>query len=365
MVGSTETAGKAEAAEARLSGASLRRFRLGVAVYPAFVALLAVSIILGTAIGPVSIGFGDVIRVLLKHALGLDLEVAPVHDTIVWEIRFPRVLLAGLVGATLAYSGAAYQGVFRNPLADPYLMGVASGAGLAATIVIIGPLPATYAGVSVITLAAFGGALAAVGLSYGTVARVGGTVPNSTLILSGVAISTMAVSATSYLMLENDRSAIAVLSWLMGGFNGSGWNKMLFILPYTVPAAMVIFLHGRVLNVMQLDEQQAQQLGVNVERTRLLLLAAASLAAAAAVAVAGIVGFVGLIAPHVVRLLAGPDYRRLFPLAALLGASCLILADLGARTVMSPRELPIGVITAVIGAPFFLFLLRRQVKAVI
>jgi len=335
---------------------------LRVAAYPLALAVLAFAVMLGTAIGPVGIGPAEVMKVLFRHLLQLNVDVAPVSDTIVWEIRLPRVLLAGLVGGTLAYSGAAYQGVFRNPLADPYLLGVAAGAGLAATIVIVGPVPATYGNVSLITLAAFGGALAAIVLTYG-LARMGGTTPTTTLILSGVAVSALAVSATSYLMLANQRDTISVLSWLLGGFNNSGWNKMWFIVPYTVPAVVIIFLHGRLLNVMQLDEQQAQQLGVNVERTKLIVLLASSLAAAAAVSVAGIIGFVGLVVPHAVRLLLGPDYRQLLPLSALLGASFLILADLAARTAISPGELPVGVITAFLGAPFFLYLLRRQRKA--
>ena len=330
--------------------------------YPAALGLLGFALLLGIAVGPVAIGPDDVVRTLLRHLTLFDIGVAPVSDTIVWEIRVPRVLLAALVGGTLAYSGAAYQGVFRNPLADPYLIGVAAGAGLAATLVIVGPVPATYGNVSLITLAAFGGAVTTAALSY-SLARVGGTTPTTTLILAGVALSSLAVAATSYLMMANQTQSLAILSWLLGGFNDSGWHKMWFIVPYTVPAAAVIFLHGRLLNVMQLDEQQAQQLGVNVERTRLVVLVAASLAAAAAVSVAGIIGFVGLIAPHVIRLLVGPDYRLLLPLSALLGASFLVLADLGARTAVSPGELPVGVITAALGAPFFLYLLRRQRKA--
>ncbi|MFQ5879794.1 MAG: FecCD family ABC transporter permease [Dehalococcoidia bacterium] len=356
----------ADAARAPQVGSPSRRgawaVSLRVAAYPTAFALLALALVLGTAIGPVGIAPDEVLRVLLRHLLPLDVSVAPISDTIVWEIRLPRVVLAGLVGGTLAYSGAAYQGVFRNPLADPYLIGVGPGAGLAATIVIVSPAPITYGNFSLITPAAFGGALAAVMLTY-SLARVGGTTPTTTLILAGVAISALAVSATSYLLLANQSDTLAILSWLLGGFNDSSWGKMWFIVPYTVPAAVVIFLHGRLLNLMQLDEGQAQQLGLNVERTKLVVLVAASLAAAAAVSVAGIIGFVGLIVPHVVRLLLGPDYRRLLPLAALLGASFLILADLGARTAVSPGELPIGVITAFLGAPFFLYLLRRQRKA--
>ena len=341
-------------------GSALPSVRL--APYPVAVGLLLASLLLGAAIGPVGISPVEVVQVLAQHILRINADVTTTVDTIVWEIRLPRVLLAALVGGTLAYSGAAYQGIFRNPLADPYLIGVASGAGLAATIVIVSPLPLTVGPVSLITLAAFGGALIAATLSY-SLARVNGTTPTTTLILAGVAISAIAVSATSYLMLVNQAATLSILSWLLGGFNDSGWHKMWFIVPYVVPAGIVIYLHARLLNVMQLDEQQAQQLGVHVERTKLIVLLAASLAAAAAVSVAGIVGFVGLIAPHTVRLFVGPDYRRLLPLSALLGASFLVLADLGARTVVSPGELPVGVITAMIGAPFFLFLLRRQTKA--
>lgn len=354
-----ETAGT-RATNIPREGSALPAVRL--APYPVAIGLLFASLLLGAAIGPVGISPVEVIQVLAQHILRINADVTTTVDTIVWEIRLPRVLLAALVGGTLAYSGAAYQGIFRNPLADPYLIGVASGAGLAATIVIVSPLPLTVGPISVITLAAFGGALIAATLSY-SLARVNGTTPTTTLILAGVAISAIAVSATSYLMLVNQAASLSILSWLLGGFNGSGWHKMWFIVPYVVPAAIVIYLHARLLNVMQLDEQQAQQLGVHVERTKLIVLLAASLAAAAAVSVAGIVGFVGLIAPHTVRLFVGPDYRRLLPLSALLGASFLVLADLGARTVVSPGELPVGVITAMIGAPFFLFLLRRQTKA--
>lgn len=330
--------------------------------YPAAIALLLGSVLLGVVVGPANIAPGDVARVLLRHLLGIDLGAPSLADTIVWEIRVPRVLIAGLVGATLAYSGGAYQGVFRNPLADPFLLGVAAGAGLAATVVIVGPVPAAWGHVSLLTVAAFGGALVAVLLTY-AIARGSGGAPGATLILAGVAVSSLATAATSYLMLARRQDTVAILSWLLGGFNDSGWREMWFIVPYTLPAAAVIFLHGRILNVMQLDEDQAHHLGVDVERARLIVLVAASLAAAAAVSVAGIIGFVGLIVPHAVRMVAGPDYRRLLPLSALAGASFVILADLGARTAISPGELPVGVITAFAGAPFFLYLLRRQRRA--
>ena len=299
-------------------------------------------------------------RILLEH-IGFPIEAdwPEKWGAIVWQVRLPRVLLAGLVGATLAYSGTTYQGIFRNPLAEPYLLGVAAGAGLGATIIIISPLAYSFGPLSAVPPAAFAGAIVAVAVTY-LLARVGPVVPVTTLILSGVAVGSIAGAAISYLMLTNGDRALPVLSWLLGGFNSASWPRIWLLLPYTAIAALVIFPFARTLNVLQLNEEQARQLGVNVEAVKLTLLVAASLATAAAVAVSGIIGFVGLVVPHVTRLLWGPDHRRLLPLSALLGASFLILADLVARTAAPPTEIPVGIITALIGAPFFLYLLRRQ-----
>ncbi len=328
--------------------------------------LLGVAVALGVALfalsrGAVDIPFDAVVRILASHLPGI--EASPSWpeswDRIIWEIRLPRVLMAGLVGATLAFSGAAYQGVLRNPLADPYLIGVAAGAGLGATIIIVSPVPYAFGNLSLLPLAAFAGALIAVSVAYG-LARTNGAVPNVTLILAGVAVSSIATSATSYLMLANSERAVAVLSWLLGGFNTSSWGKMWLLIPYAIPAAVLVLMHGRILNVLQLGEEEAQQLGIRVERVKLLVMAAASLATAAAVSVSGLIGFVGLIVPHAARLLWGPDYRRLVPMAMALGAAFLILADLLARTLLDPTEIPVGIITAFCGAPFFLWLLRRQ-----
>lgn len=348
------------------SGAAWRL--LGLSIWPRPGALLFATIALaacataGLLIGPAGISPGDVARVLAKHIAGADVQVTTSVDSIVWDIRLPRVLLAGLAGAVLAFSGATYQGIFRNPLADPYLLGVASGAGLAGALMIVLDAPLSWGGFSLQPLVAFAGAMACVLLAY-SIARVGGQTPNTTLILAGVAISSLAVSAISYLLILDNRNVSTVLAWLLGSFNGSSWTDLSYVLPYAVPAGIVIFLHGRVLNVMQLDEQEAAQLGVDVQRTKALLLIAASLATAAAVSVVGIIGFIGLLAPHVVRMLIGPDYRRLLPVVALVGATMLIVADIGARTLVSPGELPVGIVTSFIGAPFFLYLLRRQRKA--
>ena len=280
-------------------------------------------------------------------------------ETILWKLRLPRIVLAGLVGASLAMAGATYQGMFRNPLADPFLIGVASGAGLGATIVLVTGVPHQYLGFSLLPLAAFVGAVAAVSAAY-AVARSSQGLPLTTLILAGIAIAYLLGAAMSLLMLRSDPELRPVLSWLLGSLKSAQWNQTLMVALYLVPSLAVVLSYGRVLNVLQLDEEHARQLGVNLERTKLLLLGTASLATAAAVAFTGPIGFVGLVAPHAVRLVWGVDYRSLLPMAAIVGATFLVLADLAARTAAGSAELPVGVVTAFCGAPFFLYLLRRR-----
>jgi len=323
-------------------------------------ALLAVGLV-AIAVGPANVPLGATVRILLSHLPGVDLtdDVPLAWQNIIWEIRLPRVLLAGVAGATLAMAGATYQGVFRNPLADPYLIGVATGASLGVTIVVVSGMDIAAYGLSLLPLAAFAGAITAVVVAYG-VARAGGAASGTTLILAGVALSALLTAITAYLMLKSTTNSVTILSMVLGGFNTATWVKLAWMLPYTIPAAVVILAHGRILNVLNLDEQQARQLGVDVERTKLLLLGAASLAAAAAVSVSGTIGFVGLIVPHAVRLMWGPDNRALLPMAIVLGATFLIGADLVARMIDEPSEVPVGIITAVCGVPFFLYLLVRS-----
>ncbi len=324
------------------------------------VALLVVIALAGLALGPTSVRLDDTVRILLSHLFGLHTasHVSTTADTIVWDVRLPRVLLAGLVGATLGLTGATYQGVFRNPLADPYLIGVATGAALGATIVVVSGASVSWHGLSLLPMAAFAGAISSVVVVYG-VARVGGAVPVMTLILAGVAVSSLSTAITSYLMIHNTSNAGLIFSVTLGGFNTASWTKLLWVLPYAVPAAIVILAHARIINVLSLDEDQARFLGVDVERTKLLLLGVSSLAAAAAVSVGGTIGFVGLIVPHAIRLVWGPDNRYLLPMSIVVGAAFLIAADLVARTADRPAEIPVGIITAFCGVPFFLYLLRR------
>ncbi len=319
------------------------------------VALLAVSV------GPVDIPPGTVARIILDRVPGLSVEATwPARwDDIVWELRLPRVVLAGLAGATLAYAGATYQGIFRNPLAEPYLLGVSAGAGLGATIVIVSPVAYSFGMLSPVPAAAFAGGLAAVALAY-VLSRTAGAPRTTTLILAGVAISSLATSAITFLLVTYTDRTAPVLSWLLGGFNTATWSRVALLAPYAIVCGLVIAPYGRVLNVLQTDDEQAAQLGVPVERVRFALLALASLATAATVSVAGLIGFVGLVVPHAARLAWGPDYRRLVPMSAIGGAAFLILADTLARTALEPREIPVGVITALVGAPFFLALLRIQ-----
>lgn len=329
------------------------RMLIGVAV------LVAVSL-LALSIGAASVPLDATVRIIVSHLPGVDVaeDVRVSWQNIIWEVRLPRVILAGLVGGTLAMCGATYQGVFRNPLAEPYVIGVATGAALGATIVLVSDVPSAWHGFSVLPIAAFAGAISSVLVVYG-IARVGNTVPTTTLILAGVAVASLTTAITSYIMLQDTTNTVTVFAVILGGFNTASWTKMLWVLPYVIPAAIIIFAHGRILNVLNLDEEQARQLGVDVEKTKLLLLGVSSLAAAAAVSVSGTIGFVGLIVPHAIRLVWGSDNRQLLPLSFIIGAAFLIGADLIARTIDKPSEVPVGIITAVCGVPFFLYLLRR------
>ncbi len=331
------------------------------------IGLLIVTATLGVAWGAVSIPPGAVLRII-GHQWGA--TTGPTNwpsawETILLQIRVPRVVLAGLVGMTLAIAGAVYQALFRNPLAEPYLIGVSSGASLGATLAIAFIWRLGRGGWNGVSLAAFVGALLATAVIY-SLARVGGRTPITTLILAGVAVNALLSAATVLLVfsMQDAFRAMHVLGWLMGSLALADWEKVRTVLPYVLGGLAVIAWHAHSLNVLQLDEEQAQSLGVAVERTKGLLILAVSLATAAAVSVSGTVGFVGLIIPHIVRLIWGPDHRFLLPMSGILGAVGVILADSAARTLFSPRELPLGVVTAVAGAPFFLYLLRRQKREV-
>jgi len=319
---------------------------------------LLIAVLLSIAIGSVFIPLGDMWKLLVGLFTGKAPAGLQTSALILWEIRLPRTVLVLLTGAALSGSGAAYQGLFRNPLADPYLIGVASGAGLGAVLAMSVQWPNSLLGFMTVPAAAFIGALLTVFVVY-ALARVGKTVPTTNLILAGVAFSSFATALTTFLMLSSTGELRRAIAWILGGASQAGWSPVLTILPYLAIGLGILVLSGHALNLLQFGEDQAQQLGLSVTRIRTLLLMAASLATAAAVAFSGTIGFVGLIVPHVMRLWFGADYRRLLPLSIIGGAGTLLLADVFARTILSPQELPVGIVTALAGAPFFLWVLRR------
>ena len=346
------------------------RWKGKVCALAGLVGLLLAVIIFATTLGSVHIPFRTCFQVLLSQLpflhivpscpeiFGITLNLENL-EMIILHIRLPRIFLAGLVGAALAVAGATYQGLFRNPLADPYLLGIASGAGLGATIAFLIPFTFSWMRFGAIPLLAFIGGLGAVAVVY-SVARVGKTLPATTLILAGVALGAFLSSITSYLMTVCGEELHGIVFWLLGGLSLTKWAEVGVVLPCVVAGVIIIWLHARPLNVMQLDEEQAQQLGINVERVKLILLGAATLITSVAVCFTGLIGFVGIIVPHAVRLIWGPDHRFLLPLSTLVGGVFLILADTLAHTLLQPTEIPVGVITAFCGAPFFLYLLRRK-----
>jgi len=313
---------------------------------------LVVTLIMSIAIGSVFISPVDVWRALVGQATN------ETFTTILWNIRLPRTALIGLVGAALAGSGAAYQGLFRNPLADPYLIGVASGAGLGAVLAMSINWPYTTLGLLAVPAMAFVASLLTVFLVY-LFARAGADVPTTNLILAGVAVSSFTGALTSFLMLRSNGELRRALSWLLGGVSLSGWPAILALAPYLAVGLVTLTLSGHALNLLQFGDDQAAQLGLDTRRAKVIIIVAASLVTAAAVSFAGIIGFIGLIVPHVVRIFWGADYRRIIPLSILGGAGALLLADVLARVIIAPQELPVGIVTALAGAPFFLWVLRR------
>lgn len=323
--------------------------------------LLIIALILSVAIGAVYIAPASILRILIQVTpYQIDPElVSETMATIVLQLRLPHTILIAMAGAALAASGAGYQGLFQNPLADPYLIGVASGAGLGAVLAMSVNWPTSLLGFFSIPVAAFIGSSLTVVLVY-RLARFGKAVSITNLILAGVAVGSFASALTSLIMLRSDGEVRRAIAWLLGGSTLSGWSPVIASLPFIILSLGVLVAAGYTLNVLQFGDEQAQQLGLPVERIKILVILTASLATATAVSFTGVIGFVGLIVPHMVRILWGPDYRQLIPLSILAGATTLLLADLLARTLLAPQEIPVGIITALAGAPFFLWILWRS-----
>jgi len=345
-----------------MSTRDLRPTRLGWGWLAGSLAVLGVAILAGALIGPVGMDVGSVLRSALDHLpfVSVDSGLSDRQEVILWDLRMPRVILGVLVGGMLAIAGGAYQGTFRNPLADPYLLGVAAGAGLGATLAITAGATGEGWPIDPLPLAAFLGALIGVALTYamGYSLRSGRTAV--TLILAGVAVAAFLTAVQTYVQQRESESLRQVYGWILGRLSTVGWKEVLLVIPYVAACSIVILLGRRLLDVMSVGDHEAGALGLNPNWVRLAIVIAATLGTAAAVAVSGLIAFVGIIVPHTVRLLAGTSYRIVLPLSLILGGAFLVVADIFARTLMAPAELPIGVVTAFVGAPFFAVVLKTN-----
>ncbi len=332
------------------------RARPAILLVGSVVALLVV-LILGVALGSVAVAPADTIAILAHRLVGLDLGITwtPAAETIVMDLRLPRVLAAMVVGLGLAVAGVTFQGILRNPLADPYVLGTASGAALGAAIGVLIPIRIALLGFGLVQVLAFVGALLAVTAVY-RFSRTGTLAPLTSLLLTGYAVGSLLAAGLAMTMYLSGSNLRQIFYYLLGGFEGTSWSQVLLTAPIILLATIAILARARSLNGFLLGEETAAHLGVDVRRERAILLGLASLITAAAVSISGLIGFVGLVVPHVVRLVVGPNARWVLPLSALIGASLLAAADLVARVA---GGIPVGVVTAIIGAPFFLVLLRR------
>lgn len=328
------------------------------------VALVAV-VILCLNIGYAPISFSEILKILGKQIPFFNgwispSSVSPVSESIILQIRLPRVLAGALVGAGLAAAGVMYQGVFRNPMADSYLLGASAGASLGFVLAVYASSAAiTLSGLGIGQLAAFVGALLTVFLVY-SISRVGNKVPITTLLLSGIVVNIFILAIQTVFELRSGQSLIGIIAWIAGGFANITWTQVYSVAPFVIGGTVLAYFFTRDLNMLALGDDTAQHLGVNTERVRLVLLTAGSLITAAVVSISGVIGFVGLIIPHMTRLVIGPDHRILLPASTIVGAIFLILCDSVARVATGASELPVGVITALAGTPFFIYLLRRR-----
>ena len=331
-------------------------------LYGVLVAVLILLMAFAVSVGAADLRPAKVFRLLFSLIPGFGDQRLPAADLldrqILFDLRLPRICLAVLTGAALAVAGALFQGLFRNPMADPYVLGTSSGGALGATIAYAFGLNYSLFGLNAVAIAAFAGALLTTVLVY-NLARTGFGVPLATLLLSGIAVTLFFSAIIALIMILHRQEMYQIMLWLMGGFPSCRWSHVAAIAPYVCLGLAAALVYARDLNAILLGEEKAHQLGVDPRRLQTGIVLAGSLLVTAAVSVSGIIGFVGLIVPHFVRLSVGADHRVVLPVSALAGGMLLLAADTAARTVLAPLELPVGIITAILGAPFFLVLLRR------
>jgi len=314
-------------------------------------------------LGPASISMGEALKIIIAKVLPLQkptgIDNYPLsHQVIICQVRMPRVILAALVGAALAAVGTTFQGLFKNPMAGPYIIGISSGSALGATVAIVTGL-SSFMGMWALPLAAFCGAVLSTLVVY-NIARIGNKVPVYTLLLAGVALSSFMSALMSFIMILNSKELHQIIFWMLGSFSGKDWSHVKIAAPLIVLGITCLWIFSKDLNAMLFGEDTALHLGVDTEMVKKFLLALAAVTIAAAVAVSGTIGFVGLIVPHMVRLIVGPDHRILLPAVSIAGAAFMVAADTFARTAIAPVEIPVGVITAFFGGPFFIYLLKRK-----
>ncbi|QEK13352.1 iron chelate uptake ABC transporter family permease subunit [Crassaminicella thermophila] len=329
-------------------------------------ALLCICIFFVSTLGVAKISFAEAYRILLRNVplIGRYISIDDIKESkklIILNIRFPRILLSALVGMALAGAGAVFQGIFKNPMADPYVLGVSSGAAFGATIAIIFGLEEIFIGFRAITVMAFVGAILAT-LTVYNLSKIGSKTPIVTLLLAGIALSFLLSSLISLLMTFHREQVERIVFWTMGSFSAASWKHVRIAAPIILIGCIFFTMFGRDLNVMLMGEETAKSLGIEVERIKKVLLVAASIVAASAVSVSGIIGFVGLVIPHIGRLIIGPDHRVLIPFTLISGAIFMVVADTLARILIPPAEIPVGVITSLVGAPFFIYLLYKNKK---
>ncbi|MCQ6279206.1 iron ABC transporter permease [Bacillus sp. EB600] len=330
--------------------------------YAAAGLILIVSILLGISIGTVFVPIKTIIEIIGAKYFGLFSfkRIDPMYTSIVLNIRLPRVILSGLVGAALAIAGAAFQGLLRNPLADPYTLGVSSGASVGAVLTLFFHLSIPFAGSFTLPLLSILCSFVTILVVLTFARKIERSMRVETIILTGIIFSSFLGAIISLMIALTGDELRQIIGWLLGSVSMRGWDYIKIILPFFLLGSAILLLNAKELNAMSFGEEKAQNLGVNVQKRKLIILMAGSILTGAAVAVSGTIGFVGLVIPHLSRLLWGPDHKHLLPLSILTGSGFLIIADLISRTIISPTELPIGVITALIGAPVFAIILLQR-----
>lgn len=328
---------------------------------PSLAVVCAVCLLIGLGCGSVAIDPIEAVSILVHQLPFVKLEStwSTTHETILLVVRLPRVVLAALIGIALSLAGAVYQGVFRNPMADPYVLGISSGSALGAVLAMMLTLRFDFLGLGTVPPLAFLGGIGTMFLVY-RLASTHGRLPILPLLLTGIAVSSLLSALVSIALFFSEDRLRGIMFWLMGGLSHADWSYVRLVLPYVLVGAVVLLLFSRDLNALLLGEEPAAHLGIPVEARKFLLLLISSLLTACAVSVSGMISFVGLVIPHITRLLVGPDHRRLLPASALAGASFLTIADTLARTLVAPTELPVGVVTALFGGPFFLVILHKK-----